>query len=74
MSWLYQVPCWLYQVPFWTRGIAVISVLVVVAAVERVVVGALAQRWKEYGVWVVMSALGASFGVCNDLVTSPHFR
>ncbi len=61
---------WLYQVPFWTRGIAVMTVLVLVAAVERVVVGARARRWKEYGAWVVMSALGAAFGACNDLVTS----
>jgi hypothetical protein len=61
---------WLYDLPFWTRGIAVVSILALVAAVERVVVGAHAQRWKEYGVWVVMSALGAGFGACNDLVTS----
>lgn len=46
------------------------SALVLVAAVERVVVGPRAQRWKEYGAWVVMSALGAAFGACNDLVTS----
>jgi hypothetical protein len=67
---------WLYEVPFWTRGIAVLSALVLVAAVERVVVGAQARRWKEYGVWVVMGALGAGFGACNDLVTSrvsPHY-
>jgi hypothetical protein len=28
------------------------------------------MRWKEYGAWVVMSALGAGFGACNDLLTS----
>jgi len=61
---------WLYEVPFWTRGIAVMSTLVLIAAVERVVVGAHARRWKEYGAWVVMSALGAGFGACNDLLTS----
>ena len=61
---------WLYEVPFWTRGIAVMSTLVLIAAVEHVVVGARAQRWKEYGAWVVMSALGAGFGACNDLLTS----
>jgi hypothetical protein len=61
---------WLYEVPFWMRGIAVMVALLLVAAVERVVVGPRAQRWKEYGAWVVMSALGAVFGACNDLVTS----
>jgi hypothetical protein len=60
----------LYEVPFWTRGIAVLSTLVLVGAVERVIVGARAKRWKEYGAWVVMSALSAGFGACNDLVTS----
>src|SRR6266849_5781632 len=61
---------WLYEVPFWTRGTVVMSALVPIAAVERVVVGARARRWKEYGAWLVMSALGAGFGACNDLVTS----
>ncbi len=61
---------WLYEVPFWTRGIVVMSALVLIAAVERVVVGARARRWKEYGAWVVMSALGAGFGAGNDLLTS----
>jgi len=60
----------LYGVPFWTRAVAVMSALVLIAAIERIVVGAPAQRWKEYGAWIVMSALGAGFGACNDLVTS----
>ena len=47
-----------------------IVALALVAAVERLIVGARARRWKEYGAWVVMSALGAAFGACNDLITS----
>jgi hypothetical protein len=66
----YEVVSWLYRVPFWARGIAVMSALVLVAAVERVVAGARAQRWKEYGAWVVMGAFGAAFGACNDIITS----
>src|SRR5579859_2600442 len=67
---------WFQEVSFWTRGLGVTSVLALVAAVERVVVGGRARRWKEYGAWLVMGALGAAFGACNDLVTSrvsPHY-